>query len=352
LAIGIIEPTRLEHIPPKHRDAHEVCFFLHDQIARLAVVYEQIGAGHIKVDLVSEEDVAALENAKDPIEFLIKTGRVEEERRLAINHICAALFPDMLHFIFEGLKALEKRKFTVAFSLLRKPFKEAMPVLAMMCADEEDFVSSFRTGTSAYFDGENFNAPYKKELISDAIEALGDVNFGDADAIFDMCLNMKNEHGLAQLFDKATHLFTSHKPIRTEDYNINFIFKDPRDNDVYDTTYYQLSYLLVFVHLMQVELLSRTGFDKKNYLSGFMMSALGAFDSVHGKGPSEVVKSVNENFSDLMGCGVCGHRVRLKKRDAARFFLLERINCSNCGNESQFPFTWLLDQAARESAPG
>lgn len=348
MAIGGIDTSRLEEIPKKHRDAHELCFFLHDQIARLAVVYEQVGAGQVKIEFESEADVAAMQHAKDPIEFLIKTGRAEEEKRLAVNHICAALIPDMLHFIFEGLKALEKRKFTVAFSLFRKPFKEAMPLLAMICANEDDFINSFRTGTSTYFDGKNFNAPFKKELISDALKSLGGVSFGDADTIFDICLNMNNEMGLAQLFDKATHLFTSNRKIRTEDYNINFIFQDPRDNDIYETTYFQISYLLVFIHLMQVELLSRTGFPKDSYLSGFMMSAIGAFDSIHGKGPSGPVKMVNQSFSEFMRCTVCSSDIRLMKKDAARFFLLEQLKCRKCGHETHFPFSWLLDQTTKD----
>lgn len=44
-----------------------------------------------------------------------------------------------LYFVHEALKALEKRKFAVAFTLLRKPLKESLMFATWICADEEDF---------------------------------------------------------------------------------------------------------------------------------------------------------------------------------------------------------------------
>jgi hypothetical protein len=345
MSIGYIDEPRLKNIPKRHQVEHELSFFLHDQIAALSRSYEKSGAGKVKIQLLSEAEKQALRTAKDPIDFLISTNRGDDERRLVINHICAALIPDMLHFIFEGLTALEKRKFTVALSLFRKPLREAMPILAMMCADEKDFMDSFRTGGSVYFNGRTFDAPFKKALIEDAINKLSEPKFGDAETIYDICLNMKNEMGLARLFDKATHLFTINKEIRTEDYNINFVFKDPRENDIYETVYFQLSYLLVFIHLLQIELFSRTGFDKDSYLSLFMMSAIGAFEAVHGKGRSKILTVVNKTFSDLMVCGVCESHFKIQKKDAAQLFLLQRVTCQTCTHESQFPLTWMMSHA-------
>src|SRR3546814_3432687 len=74
--------------------------------------------------LRDEADVEAFRNAEHPFEFLATTGRTDEERRILVNHVCRALLPDMLHFLFGALTALEKRKFTLALSLFRKPFKE------------------------------------------------------------------------------------------------------------------------------------------------------------------------------------------------------------------------------------
>ena len=49
--------------------------------------------------------------------------------------------------------------------------------------------------------------------------------------VYDTVFDFQNDSGLARLFDKATHLVTEFRRNPTEDYNLNFIFKNPMDND-------------------------------------------------------------------------------------------------------------------------
>ena len=102
-------------------------------------------AGHIRFEIESEEDRQLLASGIHILDFLDKSGRGDLERRAVVNHVCNALFSDMLHFIYEALRALEKRKFTVAFSLLRKPLKEGMLIIAQMCADEVAFFDKMKS---------------------------------------------------------------------------------------------------------------------------------------------------------------------------------------------------------------
>lgn len=345
MGIDYINEDRLAEIPKRYWDAHEFCFYIHDLILHLTKVAEAIGAGHIKVALRDEADRESLLSADNPLDWLAATGRTEEERRAMANHTYRALFPDMLHFIHGALSALEKRKFTLALSLFRKPFQEGLPLLALMCDDEVGFFQKLKADPRAYFDGRSFNAQAKKEVIAAAIEKCDGMEFANADVLYSILFDYENEGGLAGLFDKATHLFTRRTGNATEDYNINFIFKDPRDNDIYDSCYSQIAYVLLFIHLLQIELLGRMHFPKETYLKHLTRTSVGAYEVIFGTGRSRMVQFFNREFREYMKCPVCDQQIRLRKSTAAKFFLTEMLECNHCRHVHQLPVSWIFSQA-------
>lgn len=223
--IGLIDPDRLQNIPEKHRAQHEFCFHLHDLMAALVVQMEIKKAWHIRFEIESEEDRRLLASGIHILEFLDKSGRGQLERRAVVNHVCSALFPDMLHFIYEALRALEKRKFTVAFSLLRKPLKEGMLIVAQMCADEATFFDRMKSDAKNLLNRRDLNEAGIKTLLEAAMKASRGCSFTNPDAVYDAIFNFQNDLGFAGLFDKATHLVTEFRRNQTEDYNINFILR-------------------------------------------------------------------------------------------------------------------------------
>ena len=348
--IGYLSEDRLQNIPKRHWAAHEFSFYLHDLIAHLASAAEQSGAGHIQIQLDTEKDVEALKAASNPIDFLSATGRTDEERRLMVNHICAALLPDMLHFIHAGLTALEKRKFTLAFACFRKPFTEGLPLIALLCADEENFFTKFKSDPVDFLDSGNFNRPTKRLAIEAAIAKCSDASFMSADLLHAYLFDFTNTSGFAGLFDKAMHLVTRNHNIKTEAYNLNLIFKDPRQNDIYDASYQGLSYVLLCIHLMQIELLKRMQFPADDYLKQLNIRAAGTYQALFLKGRSKIASSMNETLGELMKCPICHERVRLKKRTAPMFFVTENLECDQCGHVSQFPLAWLMSNNTDDEA--
>ncbi len=344
--IGYLSEDRLQNIPKRHWAAHEFSFYLHDLIAGFTHTAEQIGAGSVHIKLETEGDIAALKAAANPIDFLASTGRTAEERRLVVNSICAALFPDMLHFIHAGLTALEKRKFTLAFACFRKPFNEGLPLIALLCADEEDFFTKFKNDPVSFLDGSNLNRPAKRSAIEAAIRKCSDASFMSADVLYAYLFDFKNSSGFAGLFDKAMHLVTKNKEIQTEPYNLNFIFKDPRQDDVYESSYQGISYVLLCIHLMQIELLKRMGFQANGYLNQLNMRALGTYQALFLKGRSEIASIMNRKLGELMKCPVCHERVHLRKKAAPMFFVTENLECDKCNRVSQFPLAWLMSNHA------
>src|SRR3546814_12507764 len=109
----------------------------------------------------------------------------------------------MLHFLFGALTALEKRKFTLALSLFRKPFKEGLPLLALMCADERQFFQKIKDDSRGFFDGQAFNSKAKKDVIAAAIQQCDGASLITADALSLMIFDYYNDRGFTGLFDKS-----------------------------------------------------------------------------------------------------------------------------------------------------
>lgn len=344
-SIGNIPPDRLANIPEKYWARHEFCFHLHDLMAQLLVRMENQKAGHISFKIESKEDRELLASGIHILDFLEKSGRGELEQRGVINHLGIALYADMLHYIYEGLRALEKRKFAVAFTLLRKPFKEGMLIAAQMCADESAFFVKMKSDAKNLLNRRELDEKGIKLLLEAAINTCAGTNFTNADIIYNAVFNRGNDLGLAALFDQATHLVTENSRIQTENYNINFIFKNPSDNDVYQGgTYALLAMLLLFLNLMQIELYGRMREASQQHQNWMMITSIGAYEALFTHGRSRMTAMINQNLKEFLECSICKHPFKLRKSHAARFLIGETIDCERCFTSQHFPFSWLLSK--------
>ena len=190
---------------------------------------------------------------------------------------------------------------------------------------------------------------YAVQHFRSAITATPGSGFTDAEAIYDAVFNYKNDIGFARYFDKATHLVTDFPRNRTEDYNLNFIFKNPLDDDVFEgNTYSQLAMLLLFLHLMQIELYGRMREPSKRYQNWLLITSLGAFEALFTKGRSRMIGVLNSKFRELMKCPHCDAQIRIKKSTAPRLLIGERLVCTQCQTEHHFPIGWLLSKGNHE----
>jgi hypothetical protein len=233
-----IDPERLQHIPEKFWEQHSFCFWLHDMMADVMRQAEAARIATVNVRFKDEEEANNFAAADDPITFFLDNGRPDVAKRITMNHVVIPLYSDILHFVYEGLKALEKRKYAVAFSLFRKPFKYSLMFVTWLFADEDDFFDRLRTEPADSFDDRKITPEHKRELLRKAIALLPHNEFLDADVIYGMAFDRDNPRGLAQYFDKAAHPVTSYRSMRTENLNLNFIFKSPNDTDVYEGVYF------------------------------------------------------------------------------------------------------------------
>ena len=170
--LGLLGSDRLSLIPSRYHARHEFCFHLHDQIASLLVQYEQTGA-HQWVQGAFEEamrEAGPRAADDDLLSFLKKSGLVHHYEHHIVAHLVLGLTSDMLHFLYEGLRSLEKRKFAVGFSLLRKPLKENLLFLCWLLADRKDFITRFERDN--YSTLNDIKPEQRTKIVSEAIACL------------------------------------------------------------------------------------------------------------------------------------------------------------------------------------
>lgn len=342
--LGIIEPDRLKLMPTDCHAAHEFCFRLHDQMVQLLVDGEAKEVNSVTIKLDSPEDIQKFQEFDDPIGYFLNTGQDKISRLIVLNHLKVALFSDFLHFIHEALKALEKRKFSVAMALLRKPLRENLMFATWLKADQDDFYTRLKESPADLMENRHLTPTRKIELFEEAIKASKGTDFAKAEKLFNIIFDKKNAYGFATLFDKANHLVTSHPAMRTEELNLNFIFKNPSDNDLFQTVYVDLAYVLMYANVLMISLYSEMSAVEESYLDYILLTSIGSYDSLFGEGRNEIAAELNKTLKEFLRCPHCGMRVSIRKSNAARFFITETMDCRHCGEDHHFPFHWLLSK--------
>jgi hypothetical protein len=322
MSLDLIPGDRLVLIPSRFHEQHEFCFFIHDQMVCLLKEAEAHRIAAVSFQLRDGAEAKALEGSDNALDFLIQNGRMDIARRVSVNQTTFALYADLLHFIFEGLKALEKRKFVVAFTLLRKPLKQNLLFASWICADEEDFFDKLLRSPADHMEEANLPRARRIELITHALKNIKDPSFFDPDLIYSIVFDKSLETGFAPLFDRAAHLVTSRgRLMRTEELNLNFIFKDPSEDDLYGVVYLRLSYLLIYLLFLQIALFSRMETLTQSFVNWTLLASVGAFHALFDKGRSALVDSLNKSFREMLVCPHCKTKVKIKKSSAAKFFV-------------------------------
>jgi hypothetical protein len=151
-SVHLIPRNRLGWIPKHLRLAHEYCFFLHDESARILVEYEVAQAHVVTVKFRNKTELRLFNeraDKEDPITAMRAGGYETQARRVILNKITMALVSDCQHHIYEPLRCLEKRKVIVALNLLRKPLTDSLLYLSWMLSDEDRFYHAFATNLTA-----------------------------------------------------------------------------------------------------------------------------------------------------------------------------------------------------------
>jgi len=344
LPLETLPAEHLRLLPKKFHPHHELCFHLHDSMLR---VFQELAAQRyptLKLEFEDQETADLFVASEDPIGLLMELEEWDLVRRLTVGQSMMAVLGDFFNFVYEALNALQKRKFVVFYALLRKPLKENLLYLTMMLVDDQKFFENLKE-----LPGEKFNHPglteqERRDYFERAVAEMDFADFIDPKRLHDVIFDMKLEDGLAPLFDKATHLSTSRSQIRTEDLNLNFIFKNPMSNDVFENVYPKLAYVLLYAFLLELRLFQKAGFDTDRVAKWYTLTGLGAYNGLFGKGRCGIKDSLFSAFGDLATCPHCESKISVQKYQAARFFTSHKVRCEACDHDHDFPLLWLLSK--------
>ncbi len=343
-SIRLIPRKRLGWIPSELRLAHEYCFFLHDESARLLVEYEGAEAHVVSFEFRDKAEANAFNQhaaSDDPISAMRTAGYEGEARKVILNQITMAMASDCLHHIYEALRCLEKRKVIVALNLLRKPLTDNLLYLSWMLGDEDGFYHTFTTNsprgiTSSILKGK------RAEILSSALAMTEMADVLNAEFIDRTLFTRANQTGFQRLFQHAVHLVTVQRlELETTPENFNFIFKRYDDDDLYELIYDVLPHVLLYLSHVIFGLFERMAAPEDGSKNAFQVRSILGLYLVEGE---ESEAHAMERLADLtrIECPDCQSALKITPHNAARLVLTDSYRCTNCRRSQPFPLSWMF----------
>lgn len=236
------------YLPDKYTFRHNYVFFLYNILVKIVksgeangifqYVFELKDAKHIeKIEQLTQEDI---------LDFLLNNGYENEANELIKRQIFDAVLSDFLQFVHNALLTSEKAQLSVAFALLRKPFKDNLLILEWLLGNPDDFFQNFKSIDSHKTVAiDKIDKEKKIEIIADAIDKT-EKPFLPADFIYELRYDKTKHYGFEQIWNKANHIITSNRNYATEDLNLNFVFTQESGKiSQWEAFYYTLPSLLL-----------------------------------------------------------------------------------------------------------
>ncbi len=231
------------YLPERFWQKHKQCELLIRQIEEFIVDETYNELRYQSFDLKSKSDIKEEEHIFD---YLLRNDRIEEHDNLIRKSLVNSLIMDVCYFLQEALLCSKKKRLSVTFSLLRKPFVYHLPVFLRIMFDAE-FLDKFNEQDS--FDVNYIKEKDKKELIKESKKLLVGASSLEIDEIFDWIFNQNEQDSLINLSNKALHLSTTrNKNNKTELQNLNFIFANQNDiENLWSYLYNRIPVLLLYL---------------------------------------------------------------------------------------------------------
>ena len=341
--LGIIPEERLSLMPQDAIPRHEFCFWLHDQTASLLV--EASNSGQIE-DWHQAVNYAVKAAPPDMQHEEILKLLAEAGGTLCVPmkiDVFIAVLSDTLHFIYEALIAMEKRKFNVAFSLLRKPLTENLIIISRLVASDDEFIRSFADGSLQQKQVTNIDKHERILIFEEAISKIPIESPFSGELLNDIIFNKDMPNGLQIRMQQAIHLITTrHKMLLTPQWGLNRIFAD-QNGDENSAAYDGLLVVLFFLLQLTMSKLSHYFAVSEKRLNETLLRAFGIFGNMYNGRLDALSCELNKTMKEFFNCEWCTEgRVKIRKKFVCEFYLNDSIYCSGCGQFSHTPLTYIL----------
>jgi len=238
-------------LPKECTNGHNLCFINHDILAQLLVSGEEQSIFWHRMHFTDTKEKDDFKNSTDIFGWLEKYQKTDDRKQILKTVAFPALLSDFLHFIYESLNTSKKGKLSVSYSLLRKPIQEILYIFELLLVDIDKFSDQLLTEPEKLYSQSCGGVEVHKKRIDDVLNILGINDLFDSEYLAELRYDKSSLDGFDGICNKAIHLFTGHKSIKTEPININFVFSN------YDSKltqwyylYSRLPYLLVYSRMV------------------------------------------------------------------------------------------------------
>lgn len=232
------------YLPKEFYKKHDYCEFVVSQIENLILNEKFIELKSNSFEFPPEIIKEIESDDKHIFNTLEKYEYFDIISHLVKNTLLNSLIMETCYFLQESLQCSLKKRLTVSFTLLRKPFLEIL-VVFMRILNETDFIENFNQKVG--FDPIKTSPEQKRKLIEKTNKQLFDKY--TVEDIFDYIFAKDFGDSLFNVTNNSIHLFTDRNPVSaTEKQNLNFIFSQQEDiNFQWKYIYDNLPMLISFI---------------------------------------------------------------------------------------------------------
>lgn len=243
-----IETRTGTFLPEQYWLAHEFCFFLHDVMARLLQAGERSGIFKVSLALMDDER-RSFEETDDILDWVMEHRSPEERSAVLVTTVFPAVLSDMLHCVYETLETSRKAKLNVSYMLLRKPIQESLYLLETAVADRVAFATKLSADPLKLWSQGAGGCEAHTQNIALVLGTIKEEQRFDAGYLAQLRYDKAASDGFDGACNRAIHLFTGHKSIKTEAMNINFIFSNAAAKETqWAYLYSRLPYILAYAY--------------------------------------------------------------------------------------------------------
>jgi hypothetical protein len=226
-------------LPEKFHKNHRVAFIFHDTIANCVRLWEENEMSMGTLSLKNKNELMSIETSNESIiTWLLNNGYKDTAKKLVMKFVFHSILADFCHYVYESLVASAKCKLSVAFTLLRKPFKDSLFYLEWFIHNSDEFFDCFMENPEAYAI-DKISADRKKEIIKGVVNKIDPMWPQFETDLYNYRYD-KQSLGGEQFWNRANHLVTTCKHFRTNTGDINFVFMTPDVIEELWNQYYKL----------------------------------------------------------------------------------------------------------------
>jgi len=170
-----IQKGEKSRLPKQYRPINNLCAIIYDQLTEIITEahYHQLVTTDIPIDKKNQILVQEVQSGKlHALDWLAENKLDKELTTVLTKHIVLSLLSDFLNFIFESLNNAKNGKFSVAYTLLRKPLTDELLLFEQILFDREDFIKRFyHQGQPIDYDPSNPKID-KRKIIRNALSII------------------------------------------------------------------------------------------------------------------------------------------------------------------------------------